>query len=85
DIALQKGIPVDRELEIIARTDPIPKDALAMAPGADPVLIERIREAFVNFKDTPEGRDVLTTSPIDGFIEAADEKYDIVRQVQGSS
>lgn len=85
DIALQKGIPVDRELEIIARTDPIPKDALAMAPGANPALIEKIREAFINFKNTPEGRDVLATSPIDGFIEAADEKYDIVRQVQGSS
>ncbi|HHY36481.1 MAG TPA: phosphate/phosphite/phosphonate ABC transporter substrate-binding protein [Firmicutes bacterium] len=85
DIALQQGIPVDRELEIIARTDPIPKDALAMAPGTDPALIEKIRAAFINFKDTPEGSQILATSPIDGFIAASDEKYDIVRQVLGQS
>ncbi|MGI6143198.1 MAG: phosphate/phosphite/phosphonate ABC transporter substrate-binding protein [bacterium] len=85
DIARQQGIPVDRELEIIARTDPIPKDALAMAPGANPALIEKIREAFINFKNTPEGSQVFSTSPLDGFIEASDENYHIVRQVLGES
>lgn len=81
DLASEHGLPVEKELTIIARTEPIPKDALAAGPKTNPDLLDKLQQAFVVFKDTPIGREVLADSPIDGFIPADDDNYNIVRQV----
>ena len=81
DLAIEHGLPVEEELAIIARTEPIPKDALAAGPKTNPDLLDKIQEAFINFENTTAGMEVLADSPIDGFILADDVNYNIIRQV----
>ena len=63
DLAIEHGLPVEEELAIIARTEPIPKDALAAGPKTNPDLLDKIQEAFINFENTTAGMEVLADSP----------------------
>lgn len=73
--AKEKGLPVD-DLNIIAKTDEIPKDALAARRDFPEELIKTLREAFVKFNNY-EG----IATKIDGFIESFDTQYDIIRSL----
>lgn len=75
DMAASKGLLVS-DLEIIARTDDIPKDALAASPRMDPAIIEKLKRAFLEYDESAGIK-----SPVNGFVESSDEKYNIIRQV----
>ncbi|PKM94489.1 MAG: phosphate/phosphite/phosphonate ABC transporter substrate-binding protein [Firmicutes bacterium HGW-Firmicutes-1] len=73
--AQANGIAVN-ELNIISKTDDIPKDALAARKDMPDDMIEKIRKAFVEFNDY-QGID----TKVQGFIESSDEHYDIIRKL----
>ncbi|KYO65348.1 phosphate/phosphite/phosphonate ABC transporter substrate-binding protein [Thermovenabulum gondwanense] len=75
DMAAKRGLPVEK-IEIIAQTDDIPKDAIAASPNMKKEIIEALKNAFINFNNF-NGID----TPVEGFIESSDERYDIIREV----
>lgn len=75
DNARINGLKVE-ELVIIKETEDIPKDAIAVNPRMDAELIDKLKNAFINTKDLK-----MFKTPIDGFIESSDEKYDVIRNI----
>ncbi|MCY6372813.1 phosphate/phosphite/phosphonate ABC transporter substrate-binding protein [Clostridium ganghwense] len=75
DNASKLGIDIS-QLNIVAKTEDIPKDALATSPNFDKALYDKLKAAFLAFKNNNN-----LTSPITGFIEATDERYNIIRQL----
>ncbi len=69
------GIPV-HELNIISKTDDIPKDALAARKDIPDDIIEKLRKAFVEFNDYAG-----IETKVQGFIESTDQQYDIIRSL----
>lgn len=67
------------KIKIISKTGNIQKDAIAFSNKIDPALMDKIREAFVNFNDF-QG----LTTPVTGFVEGKDSNYDLIRDVQRS-
>ncbi len=67
------------KIKIISKTGNIQKDAIAFSNKMDPALMDKIREAFVNFNDF-QG----LTTPVTGFVEGKDSNYDLIRDVQRS-
>jgi len=70
------------ELYILARTDPIPHDAIAVRNGMDAVLVRRIQAALVALDKTEAGRGVVarSTKGLTGCAVAVDSLYDPVRR-----
>ncbi|SHM58062.1 phosphonate transport system substrate-binding protein [Caldanaerovirga acetigignens] len=77
----QKGFPVDTELRIIAKTEPIPKDVIAARADLPPEIIEQLKKSFINLKNTQFGKEILNASPIEDFIFTDEAKYDIFKQI----
>lgn len=75
--AASSGMKIN-DLEIIARTEDIPKDALAVRPGISEELINKLQKAFVDF-DNYMGIE----TKVQGFVESKDNDYDVIRRVQG--
>ncbi|WMJ79999.1 phosphate/phosphite/phosphonate ABC transporter substrate-binding protein [Clostridium sp. MB40-C1] len=75
ETASKAGINVN-DLNILAKTDDIPKDALAASPNLNEEIYNKLKTAFLLFKNNDN-----FTSPITGFIEATDERYNIIRQL----
>lgn len=79
--AKAKGLPVER-LVILAETEPIPKDAIAVRPGLPLDLSEKLQQSFLGIKDTDQqGRTLLAKAGINGFTMTNDQAYDVVRKV----
>ncbi|KGN02605.1 chemotaxis protein [Clostridium novyi A str. 4570] len=74
--ARKEGVPVE-DLVILAKSDNIPKDAIAVNKKMPKELIDNLKEAFIKAK----GFENLNT-PIEGFIESVDEKYDVIRKIR---
>jgi phosphate/phosphite/phosphonate ABC transporter binding protein len=70
------------ELAVLASTDPIPHDAIAVRVGLDPALIRRILDALVNIDKCEAGRRVIarSTKGLSGHIVADDSVFDVVRR-----
>lgn len=60
-------------IKIIAYSDDIPKDAIAAVPQLPRELKDKLREAFIQYKNEKNN--------IQGFRENNDERYNIVREV----
>ncbi|QNO14261.1 phosphate/phosphite/phosphonate ABC transporter substrate-binding protein [Alkalicella caledoniensis] len=75
DFAVQQGLPVDK-LEIIASTDPIPKDVIGSNENLPKELVDKLKEAFIDFTKPSD-----INSPVDGFTESKDNNYDIIRNI----
>ncbi len=73
--AKEEGLPID-ELEIVAMTESIPKDAIGANPNLPKEVLEKLQRALIEFK---RGDDFKT--PVEGFVPSSNEKYDIVREV----
>lgn len=80
DDAGNRGLKVDR-LVYLAETEPIPKDCIAARSGLEPRIVQKLKEGLLNLAWTREGREALVDSPVEGFTQARDESYDIVREV----
>ncbi|OFV70514.1 phosphate/phosphite/phosphonate ABC transporter substrate-binding protein [Acetobacterium wieringae] len=73
--AEKSGINLD-EFRIIAKTPDIPKDAIAANPKLPIEFTDRLRQAFVDYVKAPNIK-----SPVEGFVESDDAKYDVIREV----
>ncbi len=79
DSARSRGLSVD-SLTILAKTDPIPKDAIAGRPGMDAQLMENLKRVFMEVNDTnAQLAAIMKKTGLNGFIEAKDEVYDVIR------
>lgn len=74
--AKASGLAVD-ELSIIATTPDIQKDAIAASKDLPEKLCTQIRQAFLQFNQFSG-----IETPVDGFIEAKDENYDLIRSLE---
>lgn len=81
DAASGRGLNV-QSLTILAQTESIPKDAIAARPGLDQQLLASIKQAFVETTDKKsEHASLMKKTGLNGFIEAQDHVYDIIRKV----
>lgn len=80
-IAKAEGMRTE-DLAVLASTDPIPHDAIAVRAGMDPALSGRIQVALIGMAATEEGRRVIagSTKGLTGFTTATDSLYDPVRR-----
>jgi phosphate/phosphite/phosphonate ABC transporter binding protein len=72
------GVPV-HELNIISKTEDIPKDALAARKDMPEDTIEMLKKAFIDFNNY-EGIE----TKVQGFIESTDSQYDIIRKLNSN-
>ncbi|MGM0379581.1 MAG: phosphate/phosphite/phosphonate ABC transporter substrate-binding protein [Bacillota bacterium] len=70
--AYNNGLNKDK-IEIIEKTDQIPKDAIAASPSLESDIKNKIKDSFINYK--PDKTD------INGFVESNDKKYNIIREI----
>lgn len=75
DLAVKQGLPMD-QLEIIIKTDPIPKDVIAARENMPKDLWESLKNTLVNFHN----EDNIKT-PVEAFVESKDSNYDIIRNI----
>ena len=78
DAARAAGSAV-HELMEVARTEAIPKDAIAARADVDKELTQAISEAFVRLSSAG-GQELLRKSQIDGFVRSDDAAYDVIRR-----
>ncbi|MGD1019506.1 MAG: phosphate/phosphite/phosphonate ABC transporter substrate-binding protein [Verrucomicrobiia bacterium] len=80
-IAKAAGMLSDN-LRVIASTDPIPHDAIAVRIGLDETLAKQIQTALVNLNKTEAGRRVVANSKkkLSGHVIAEDSTFDVVRR-----
>ncbi len=75
------GAAAAANLDIIFMTDPIPKDAIAAAPGVSPDIISRLTTAFERMTDSdPNCGNGMRAVKLNGFVKAKDSDYDVVRR-----
>jgi len=74
--------PKVKELKIIWKSEPVPLGPFSVRGGLDKDLAQRIEEAFLKIGKTPETRDLSDHIQIEGFEEASDIDYDIIRRVE---
>ncbi|WP_162800390.1 phosphate/phosphite/phosphonate ABC transporter substrate-binding protein [Acetobacterium bakii] len=73
--AAKNGINMDN-FRIIAKTPDIPKDAIAINPSLSQEFSDTLKNAFIDYVKTKN-----INSPVDGFVESNDAKYDVIREV----
>ncbi|HYE83395.1 MAG TPA: phosphate/phosphite/phosphonate ABC transporter substrate-binding protein [Clostridia bacterium] len=77
DMAKAAGLHVG-ELNILIKTEDIPKDAIAINPNLSRAAAEELKQAFTAYDGTASKE-----SPVQGFAESDDAKYDVIRAVAG--
>jgi phosphate/phosphite/phosphonate ABC transporter binding protein len=84
-MAKAQGFPTF-DLEVLASTDPIPHDAIAVRVGLDDALVKGIQTALVELDRSPAGRQVIVRSrkKLSGYAPASDGLYDVVRRTEKS-
>lgn len=78
-----RGESLTTRLEIIAKTEWIPFDAMALHPSVPEPIVRKLQSTLMNLNiQSPEGRAVLTgITTTNGFIAGKDAAYDPVRRV----
>jgi len=74
--------PKVSDLRIIWKSEPILLGPFSVRGGLDRELTERIKEAFLKIGKTPETADLSAHIQIEGFEEAKDSDYDIIRKAR---
>jgi ABC-type phosphate/phosphonate transport system substrate-binding protein len=84
-MAKAQGYPTF-DLEVLAISDPIPHDAIAVRVGLDDALVKGIQTALVELTRSPAGRQVIVRSrnKLTGYAPAHDGLYDVVRRTEKS-
>lgn len=84
DSAKGRGTPLE-QISILFESDPIPKDAIAARRNLNPALAEKLKEAFLSIKDQDMRYGIfMKNTSINGFIEAQDAAYDILRKASNT-
>ncbi|MDT8336743.1 MAG: phosphate/phosphite/phosphonate ABC transporter substrate-binding protein [Candidatus Izemoplasmatales bacterium] len=64
----------------VTNTESIPNDTISVIPNLHPDLIEKVKQAFINIAKTEAGRAIIrAVYNHEGYAEALDSEYDIVR------
>jgi phosphonate transport system substrate-binding protein len=74
--------PKVSDLRIIWKSDPILLGPFSVRGGLDRELTEKIKEAFLKIGKTPETADLSAHIQIEGFEEAKDSDYDVIRRAR---
>src|SRR6266404_3456184 len=80
-IAKAAGAPTEN-LVILASTDPIPHDAIAVRIGLDEALSKKVQTALVDLDKSEAGRRIIANSKkkLTGHVVAEDSLFDVVRR-----
>lgn len=80
-VAKAMGVPTEN-LVTLARTDPIPHDAIAVRIGLEEALAKKTQTALVDLDKSEAGRRVIANSKkkLSGHVIADDSLYDVVRR-----
>ena len=80
---VEKTLPdVKTKVVKIGETDEIPNDTISVRAGLDPELVKKIKDALLRYSKTDEGKKTLKAIyEVEGFSEAKDSDYDVVRDV----
>ncbi|MFY9114150.1 MAG: phosphate/phosphite/phosphonate ABC transporter substrate-binding protein [Dethiobacteria bacterium] len=81
NMAGKAGVRID-QLRIIAETEPIPNDAISAKPNLTLLLSEKIKKEFLSINKNENVKKIMREAGIDGFQEASDSSYDVVRKQQ---
>lgn len=73
--ARNEGMPIE-DIVIIKEFSNIPKDVIASRSDMDKDLIQKVKKAFLEFNCLEEIK-----SPVEGFIETEDIKYNVIREI----
>lgn len=69
------------QVKIIAYSDPIPNDNVAVSRSMPPEMADRLQQALLKIASDPQGLDVLAKAiGVDGLAPATDSDYDPVRR-----
>jgi len=79
---LRSENPKMKELKIIWKSQPVPMGPFRVRKGLDKEFAERIKKAFLKIGKAPETRDLSEQIRIEGFKEARDSDYDVIRKVR---
>jgi phosphate/phosphite/phosphonate ABC transporter binding protein len=75
DMAHESGLQTD-ELNILIKTEDIPKDAIAVRSTLPEEIAESLKLAFISYDGTAGDK-----LPINGFEESGDDRYDVIRAI----
>ncbi|MGE0090907.1 MAG: phosphate/phosphite/phosphonate ABC transporter substrate-binding protein [Bacteroidales bacterium] len=68
------------EVIFITNTESIPNDTISVIPNLDPVLVQKVKDAFIAIAQTEEGLAIIrAVYNHEGYAVAVDSEYDIVR------
>jgi len=73
--ASKHGVDVE-QFRILAKTQDIPKDAIATSKRLSKEFCDNLKKSFIEYVGTANIK-----SPIEGFVESNDEKYNVIRDV----
>jgi phosphate/phosphite/phosphonate ABC transporter binding protein len=80
ETAKEYGLAV-HNLVILKQTDAIPKDVIAGRPGLDEQLLASLKQVFIETTDKASTHaSVMKKTGLNGFIEAQDQVYDVIRK-----
>ena len=80
DSAKANGLAV-HNLVILKQTESIPKDVIAGRPGLDQQLLASLKQVFIENTDkTSKHASLMKNTGLNGFIEAQDQVYDVIRK-----
>ncbi|MGV1101029.1 phosphate/phosphite/phosphonate ABC transporter substrate-binding protein [Thiovibrio sp. JS02] len=69
---------IGSELEILATSEPVPENGLAVRPGLDEKLVAGLKAALLGMDQDPTGREVLANFGAARFIETTAGDYGVV-------
>jgi phosphate/phosphite/phosphonate ABC transporter binding protein len=80
-VAKLSGMPSEN-LVVIASTEPIPHDAIAVRIGLDEAVVKKLQTALVDMDKTEAGRRIIANSKkkLSGHALAQDSAFDVVRR-----
>ena len=72
---------VKEKTKVIAQTEPIPNDTVAVSKDLPPEMVKRIRDSLLAIAKSDEGRStVLALYGVDGLVPAKDSDFDPIRR-----
>jgi len=72
-----------QELTVLATSDPIPNDVVALRPGAPAEMVAAVRSALVSLSQSSDGRkDLDQLFHADAFVPAEDSDYAPLRALR---
>jgi phosphonate transport system substrate-binding protein len=78
---IEAGAVDKNTVKVIAKSDPIPKDPIAVRGDLPEDAKQRIKEAFLNATPETVGSEGLGSEGAIGYQETSDERYDVVRKL----